>query len=389
MTGRLKDAPWTSREDLSRLTEAIGHDNLRWVGGAVRDTLLGFRVADVDAATLLAPDEVRSRCEGVGLRVVDTGIAHGTLTIVLPGGPVEVTTVRRDVATDGRRATIALASNWREDAARRDFTINALYAHPGTLAVDDYFNGLEDLAARKVRFIGDPATRIREDHLRILRYFRFQARFADSVDEAALAACRELAPTLKGISRERIASELLLLLSLPAPAATVRLMERTGVLPTILPEAAARTAALERLAGHETKLGIEPDPIRRLAALLPPSEAVAEGVAARLRLSKAQRTQLVCAANRAPDAIDVRELAYRVGLRCARDRLLLQGEDCTALDTWTVPDFPLRGRDVIARGVEAGPRIAKVLRLAEERWIAAGFPPREPALQLLDNVLAE
>ena len=187
MVGKLDQADWTRRGDLAALVRALGADNIRWVGGAVRDTLLSAPVNDVDAATPFHPDQIMRLLKDAGIRTVPTGIDHGTITALLDGGPVEVTTLRRDIATDGRRATVAFAKEWREDAARRDFTINALYAHPETLAIDDYFGGLDDLSAHRVRFIGDAATRIREDHLRILRYFRFATRFGDDWDAQALS----------------------------------------------------------------------------------------------------------------------------------------------------------------------------------------------------------
>jgi poly(A) polymerase len=253
----------TSRE--SRLGRAV-----RWVGGAVRDTLLGNPVKDIDAATPHEPDAVVDLLGKAGIRTVPTGIDHGTVTALLPGGPVEVTTLRRDVSTDGRRATVAFATDWREDAARRDFTINALYAHPDTLEIEDYFGGLADLDARRVRFIGDARQRIREDHLRILRYYRFQARFGSALDAEAEDACVELAPTLKGLSRERVAMELLNLLALPDPAPTVARMEAGGVLPVVLARGGrgrGRCACAARR--EERRQGVAPDPLRRFAALLP------------------------------------------------------------------------------------------------------------------------
>ena len=177
MAERLPQAQWVARSDLAGVIAALGEGNARFVGGAVRDTLLGIQVKDVDVATPLSPNEVIERLGAAQIRTVPTGIEHGTVTTVLPEGPVEITTLRRDVSTDGRRATVAFSKDWREDAARRDFTINALYADPSTLEISDFFGGLDDLAARRVRFIGDARQRIREDHLRILRYFRFQARF--------------------------------------------------------------------------------------------------------------------------------------------------------------------------------------------------------------------
>lgn len=372
----LSEADWTRREGLAALTRALGAENIRWVGGAVRDGLLGVAVADVDCATKLMPAEVIAACGRAGIRTVPTGIEHGTVTAILKDGPVEVTTLRRDVATDGRRATIAFASDWPEDAARRDFTINALYAHPETMEIADWFGGREDLAAGRVRFIGDARQRIAEDHLRILRYYRFQTRFGAALDETAEDACAELAHTLKGLSRERIAAELLSLLGLPDPHPTIARMRTRGVLPVILPEACPpHVAALGRLVAAETAQAIAPDPVRRLAALLPPMPEIAETVAARLRLSKVQRARLVAAAERQPDdAANPLALAYRLSLLVAIDRLLLAGGDARALEGWSPPVFPLKGGAIVARGVTAGPAVARILQAVEARWVAEGFP---------------
>lgn len=382
----LPQADWTRREDLARLVAALGPGNARYVGGAVRDTLLGLPVKDVDIATPLLPEAVMARLESAGLRAIPTGIEHGTITAPLPGGPVEITTLRHDVATDGRRATVAFASDWRDDAARRDFTINALYADPVTHEIHDYFDGRADLAARRVRFIGDARQRIREDHLRILRYFRFQARFGSQpADEQAEQSCRELADTLKGLSRERIAMELLNLLSLPDPAPTIARMIELGVLPVILPEAVP--AGLAELVATEAARHIAPDPLRRLAALLPPDPPLAERVAARYRLSTAQRKRLVTAASRGAEPADPFALAYRLGVVEAMDRLLLNGADVSCLDGWTAPVLPIKGGDIVARGIAAGPEVARILRTVEDRWIAEGFPAPERAQALLDAVL--
>jgi poly(A) polymerase len=387
----LPAAEWTSREDLAALVAALGAENVRWVGGAVRDTLLGLPVKDVDAATLHRPEEVMARLEAAGIRALPTGIDHGTVTAVRPGGNVEVTTLRRDVSTDGRRATVAFATDWRDDAARRDFTINALYAHPDTLEIEDWFGGLEDLAAHRIRFIGDPRQRIREDHLRILRYYRFQARFGSELDAEAEEACAELAPTLKGLSRERVAMELLNLLALPDPAPTVARMEARGVLPVVLPEAGARgVAALEALIAEEARQGVPSDPLRRLAALLPPDPYLAGAVAARLRLSAAQRKRLVTAADRAGGGPgDARVLAYRLGRAEAVDRLLLAGAQVAPLEDWDIPQFTLKGGEIVARGVSAGPEVARILRRVEDRWVAEGFPDRQRVEELLEEELKQ
>ncbi|WP_284124736.1 CCA tRNA nucleotidyltransferase [Parerythrobacter aestuarii] len=390
MTETLPTALWTQRADLAQLVAAIGIEDIRWVGGAVRDTLLGEEVADIDAATPLLPEEVMNLLKQAGIRVVPTGIDHGTVTAVLDGGPVEITTLRHDVSTDGRRATVKFASDWKDDAARRDFTINALYAHPQSLAIDDYFGGLEDLSARRVRFIGDARERIREDHLRILRYYRFQARFGAELDAEAEKACAELAETLKGLSRERVAGELLALLALPDPYPTLLRMREKAVLPVILPEAGkAEMARLELLIGIEARYGVETDSLRRLAALLPPVPALAESVAARLRLSRAQRDRLTTlAARNASDGDAPRALAYRQGIENARDRLLLTGKDPRDLVQWHVPQFPLKGGEIVARGIGAGPEVAKMMRAVERRWIEEDFPDRARVEVLLEEELA-
>ncbi|PKP91861.1 MAG: polynucleotide adenylyltransferase [Alphaproteobacteria bacterium HGW-Alphaproteobacteria-14] len=387
----LTQAEWPRRDGLAALTAALGAANIRWVGGAVRDGLLGVEVHDVDCATVLMPAEVIDRCARAGIRTVPTGIEHGTVTAILADGPVEITTLRRDVATDGRRATIAFARDWAEDAARRDFTINALYAHPETLEIADYFGGLDDLATRRVRFIGDARERIAEDHLRILRYYRFQARFGAALDAEAEAACADLAHTLKGLSRERVAAELLTLLALPDPHATLERMRAHGVLGVILPEACtAQIAALARLIVQETAQGVAPDPVRRLAALLPPSPDVAETVAARLRLSKTQRARLIGAAERvAGDIANPHTLAYRFTVPTAVDRLLLLGGDARALIGWTPPVFPLKGGTIVARGVNAGPAVARVLQAVEQRWVDEGFPSATRIETLLSEELAK
>ncbi|MEL6237686.1 MAG: CCA tRNA nucleotidyltransferase [Pseudomonadota bacterium] len=387
MPTTLPSATWTTRPGLAALTRALGADFVRWVGGAVRDTLLGADVHDVDAATRHTPDRVIELCREAGIRTVPTGIDHGTITAVFDDGPVEVTTLRRDVATDGRRATIAFATDWREDAARRDFTINALYADPSSLAIADYFGGLSDLEARRVRFIGEAQERIAEDHLRILRYYRFQARFGAQLDPVAEEACAAMAETLKGLSRERVAEELLKLLALPDPHSTIARMRARGVLGVILPETCAvHVEALAALIAAEAAQGIARDPVRRLAALLPPSPDIAAACAARLRLSKAQRARLVSAAERlAADADNSHALAYRIGVEFAVDRLLLLGEDARAIARFTPPTLPIKGGEIVARGVAAGPEVARILQKVERRWVAEGFPDRAR----IDAILTE
>jgi poly(A) polymerase len=252
--------------------------------------------------------------------------------------------------------------------------------------VHDYFGGLDDLVARRLRFIGEAEARIREDYLRILRYFRFQARFGSlPADAAAETACSGLAPGLKGLSRERIASELLGLLALPDPATTVARMAELGVLAVILPE--ADPAALPPLIAAETAHGNAPEALRRLAALLPADPPLAEQIAARLRLSIAQRKHLaLVAARKVPDA-DPRRLAYIVGREAAIDRLLITGGDTTALMDWDIPQFPLKGGMIVARGVSAGPEVARILRTVETQWIHENFPDETRVTALLDAAI--
>lgn len=389
ISDRLPPAHWTQREDLARLVAALGEGNARWVGGSVRDTLLGIEAHDVDCATPLPPRKVMDLLEKVGIKCIPTGIDHGTVTALLPEGNVEITTLRRDVETDGRRASVAFSNDWQEDAARRDFTINALYAEPDTGLIHDYFGGLDDLRARRVRFIGDPHDRIREDHLRILRYFRFHARFGNGADKAAEQACRELAPTLKGLSRERVAMELLNILALADPAPTMRRMQELGVLPVILPEAGEQELAmLGKLVAQEAAQGVEGDATRRLGALLPLDRTMAEAVAARLRLSGKQRKRLSLIAGReASDAANPRGLAYRLGLEAAMDRLLLSATDLAPLKGWTLPQFPLKGGEIVARGVKAGPEVARLMQTIERRWVDEGFPDRSRVEALLESEL--
>lgn len=379
-------AEWLARADLAALNAALGAGMARYVGGAVRDSLLGLPVKDIDMATLLQPRETMRRLKEAGITAIPTGIEHGTVTAVLSGGPVEITTLRHDVSTDGRRATVEFATDWREDAARRDFTINALYADPASGEIFDYFGGLADLAARRVRFIGDAHQRIREDHLRVLRYFRFQARFGSQpADSEAEAACAELAATLKGLSRERVGMEMMNLLGLPDPAPTVQRMAELGVLTVVLPE--ADPAALAALVAEEQRQSVAPDALRRLAALLPAEVPLAESVASRFRLSGAQKKRLALAAARDGVTGDARALAYRLGREGALDRLLLAGQSVAPLDGWEIPTFPLKGGAIVARGIKAGPEVARVLRSVEARWVSEGFPDEARVSALLDETL--
>jgi poly(A) polymerase len=377
-----------------------GDGDTRYVGGCVRDTLLGLQVSDVDLATRLPPQEAMERLRKARIKVVPTGLAHGTVTAVVAGKPVEVTTLRRDVATDGRRATIAYTDDWREDAARRDFTINAFLADPLTLRIYDFFGGEADLEARRVRFIGDPLTRIAEDHLRILRFFRFFARFGKGEpNPEALDACAARANDLMALSRERIADELTKLLALPEPVAAVRLMVGRDILKPVLPEIEPDgVERLARLVRREAEAGSAPHPLRRLAALLPADGEKAAAVAARLRLSNRSAKRLASAARRGSDDSQPTEvLAYRIGADEAVDRILLGDGDVSAtaaLAGWQRPRLRIGGGDLIAMGLAACPIVARTLQAIEREWAESGFPPeggaqRAIARRHVDQALRE
>jgi len=380
----LPDATFRHGEGLEALIKALGAQDARYVGGIVRDSLLGIDAADVDIATRHQPDEVLDRLRAAGIKTVPTGIAHGTITAILPSGPVEVTTLRHDVSTDGRHAVVAFTDDWREDAARRDFTINALYADPLSGEVFDYFGGLDDLAARHVRFIGDPYRRIAEDHLRIMRFFRFHARFGDAIDSEGLEACAARANDLMALSRERIAAELLKLLIAPAAVAVVTLMVDRGIFAAVLPEI-TDPAPLAALAAREDAAGVAPAAIRRLAALLPPDAA--DTVGARLKLSKHDRRRLTHATH-GPGGEGPRALAFREGTMIATDRLLLAGEAVGPILDWSPPRLPIGGGALVTRGLSKGPVVAGALRMIETRWIAEGFPDAARVDQLADEVVA-
>lgn len=393
----LPDAPWRHRPGLAELVALLNvqGDCARFVGGAVRDTLLGLPVSDVDIATTLAPLAVMERLKDSGLKVVPTGIDHGTVTAVVGGEPVEITTLRRDVSTDGRRATIAYTDDWRQDAARRDFTINALYADPASGAISDFFGGLADLECRIVRFIGDARERIAEDHLRIMRYFRFLARYGSGdPDEESYAACRAAANSLMALSRERIADELLKLLLVADPAPTLGMMVSGGILRAVLPEIdAAGVSRLGSVTAREHRARVEPSAVRRLAALVPQDMAIADQIAARLKLSNKARKRMAVALTPVDPAISANELAYRRGVEGAIDGWLLDGDRDPAalavLRDWQRPAFEIGGGALIARGLAPGPDVARALREVEEQWIAEGFPEADRLDQIADQTVSK
>jgi poly(A) polymerase len=365
---------------------------VRFVGGCVRDAVLGRKVKDIDIATHDPPEAVMALLKEAGIKAVPTGIAHGTVTAVVGKSHFEITTLREDVETYGRHAKVAFTNDWKADASRRDFTFNAMFLAPDG-ALYDPFDGIADLKAGRVRFVGDPETRIKEDVLRLLRFFRFYAHYGTGAPDAAgLAACRKLAHLLPSLSGERVAGELLRLLTAPDPAPVLLLMAGEGVLAHVLPEA-TRIPRLAALAEIESKLG-EADALRRLAASLEPKLAAAEDVADRLRLSNAESERLVALA--APEApvtvtsdskIQRREL-YRLGAARYRDLALLawaeaagQGSDdaframIAAAEGWKKIALPVKGRDVLALGVENGPEVGRLLKEIETWWIENDFMP--------------
>lgn len=348
------------------LTDA-GHQ--AWfVGGCVRNALLGAEVSDLDLSTDAHPDRVLELAEIAGIRAIPTGIEHGTVTLVADGIPFEVTTFRRDVATDGRRATVAFADNMTDDARRRDFTMNALYAGPDG-ALTDPLGGLPDLVARKVRFIENPDRRIKEDYLRILRFFRFHAWYgnpAAGIDADGLAACAANIDGLDSLSSERVTAEMLKLLAAPDPAPAVASMASAGILARVLPGAAPSGLAV--LVHLEQDLGIAPSPIRRLAVL--------GGQTEHLRLSREESRQLEVIKS----TLALPELAYRHGFAAARDAALVNAAASSAPVTAAALDdlrgasemvFPLAAADFMP--ALSGPALGRALKEAEARWIASGF----------------
>jgi poly(A) polymerase len=385
---RIEPQPWMTDGTTSAVVEALaaGGAPARFVGGSVRDALLGRRIGDIDIATPAPPERVIELLEKRGIKVVPTGLAHGTVTAIAGTPPrhFEITTLRRDVETYGRRARVAFDADWAADAARRDFTINAIFLDPdGTL--HDPVGGLADLRARRVRFVGDPATRIAEDVLRILRYYRFEARFGTGPgDRPARAACRAMAHLLPNLSAERVAQELVKLLEASDPVAALRMMAEDGVLSIILPEA----HRIDRLR-HMIAIEPEPDPLRRLAALIEVDGAGALALAERLHFSNAWRDRLHGLAS--PWAIDPpadtaaqRRALYRLGAERYRDIvLLLAAEGAMSRDRlaellalardWTPPAFPLGGRDVTALGIAPGPEVGRLLGVVHDWWEAGDF----------------
>ena len=395
----LKGAAWLREGALAQLIAVLsaGGEEARVVGGAVRNALLGEPIGDIDLATTTVPDEVMRRAAIAGLKPVPTGIEHGTVTVVIGGRPFEVTTLREDVETFGRHANVRFGRDWRKDAERRDFTMNALSAS-GDGTVYDYVGGIADLKARRVRFIGDAGTRIAEDHLRILRFFRFHAGYGHGLpDRDGLHACIVARVSLNHLSRERVRMEMLKLLGARHAAPALAVMAESGLLGPIL-GGVADLAAFENMAKIETALRIGADPVRRLGALGARVTEDAERLWQRLRLSNAEHARIEFMSDAwwriSPGNQKVaRVLLYRAGPERYLDRVLMAWAHAPAgikdaawrtlaalPENWVAPVFPIKAGELIARGVPHGPAVGVALRAAEAAWIAADFPADQATL---------
>lgn len=402
-TDRKLDAAWLKEGPLPRLLDVLDRDGeeARVVGGAVRNEMLGLDVHEIDVATTALPDEVTKRVMAAGFKAVPTGIDHGTITVVIGKHPYEVTTLRKDVETYGRHAKVEFGRDWAGDAHRRDFTINAFsVTRDGT--VYDYASGLADLAARRVRFIGDARQRIEEDYLRVLRFFRFHAAYGHNHPDAeGLAACIFEREGLEQLSRERVRMELMKLLVAPRAAPTLVTMADAGLLLRVL-GGVPYLAGFENMAKIEAMLALSPDATRRLAALGVMIVEDAERLWQRLRLTNAEHARLAAMADNwrkfspAVDETRARVLLYRLKdpafsdaalLAFARSQASVHDTSWHALATfaqrWNPPVFPLKAADFMTRGVEKGPALGEIMRVAEAAWIAAGFPDDADALDAI------
>jgi poly(A) polymerase len=408
--GALPPQPWLIAPETAMVMQALSADGAapRFVGGCIRDALAHRAVTDIDIATPDHPELAMALLRRAGLKVIPTGITYGTITALAGDMRFEITTLRQDIETDGRHARVQYTDDWITDASRRDFTINALSARPDGMIFDP-FGGINDLAEGRILFVGDPMTRINEDFLRILRFFRFFAHFGrPPADIPALNACRAAAPSLKELSGERVATELFKLLSAIDPLPALLLMQGTGVLAAILPEA-RNFGRLRVLIFLESRAlirpSIQPDPLRRLAALLEGDGEDCRKVAKRLRLSNAESVRLVelGAPRRIPDRLmtptDLRRLLYQMGVDLFRDLTMLSWAGVRAqegylpsgdtarwmvlldlADSWSPPVLPIDGKDVLDLGVMSGPEVGKYLAAVEEFWTAADFRPDRRAL---------
>jgi tRNA nucleotidyltransferase/poly(A) polymerase len=403
----LADAPWLKSGPAARVLELLdaNGEEARVVGGAVRNALLRLPTGDIDIATTAVPTEVVRRAKAAGIKSVPTGIEHGTVTLVVDAQPFEVTTLREDTETFGRKAKVAFGRDWVRDAERRDFTINGLSVDADGV-VHDHVGGLADIAARRVRFIGDPNQRIAEDYLRILRFFRIHAAYgAGEPDRAGYLACISARAGLATLSAERVRMEMLKLMVAEGAAGAVAAMSDGGLLLPIF-GGVAYTGPFKAMIAAEHVLGLKPDAVRRLGALAVAVTEDARRVAARLRLTNAETKALDSMGHRwwrlaGMDEATARRRLYRLGAERYRDRLMLAwaraGTDidstswrelATLPERWSAPKFPLKAADFIARGIAEGPALGHVLTLAEDAWLAADFPLDEPALNSIADQAA-
>jgi poly(A) polymerase len=400
---RLENSAWLTAGALPQVLTVLDHagEEARVVGGAVRNAMFGQTPDEIDIATTAVPDTVIERARAAGFKAVPTGIDHGTVTVIVDGTPFEVTTLRADIETYGRKAKVAFGRDWKTDAERRDFTMNALSVDR-TGEVFDYVGGLADIDARRVRFIGDPAKRIAEDFLRILRFFRFHATYGfGPPDPAGLAACIAAREGLGHLSRERIRMELLKLLRAAHATPTLAVMTEAGLLEAVL-GGVPLLASFENTCKVERAVGVDGDPVRRLGALGVSVAEDADRLWQRLRLTNSEHKRLTSIAegwqriSPAQGEGAWRELIYRIGPDRFVDRVLVAWSRSPAgaadaewkafatLPTrWTAPTFPLKAKDFTKRGIEKGPRLGATLAAAEEAWIAAGFPADKAALAAL------
>ncbi|MGB6892121.1 MAG: CCA tRNA nucleotidyltransferase [Xanthobacteraceae bacterium] len=406
---QLGDAPWLRNGEVARLLAALGCDGeeARVVGGAVRNALLRLSVDEIDVATTALPEEVVRRVEAAWWKAIPTGIDHGTVTVIIDGKPFEVTTLRQDVETYGRKAKVMFGRDWRTDAERRDFTINALSATADG-RIYDYVGGVADIAARRVRFIGEPATRVAEDYLRILRFFRFHAWYGQGhPDAAGLHACILARAGLETLSSERVRMELLKLLLAPHATPTLAVMAETGILGAVL-GGVPLLASFENAVKAEAAMGFSADAVRRLGALAVTVKEDGERLGQRLRLSNAEAERLVALEHwwrvlPAAGEQAAHALLYHLGPQSFTDRVLIAWSRSAggAADRawhklanlpqrWTPPKFPLKAANFLDRGLAAGPALGAAMRAAEGAWIAADFPAERDALDAIaDRVVRD
>jgi tRNA nucleotidyltransferase/poly(A) polymerase len=398
----LDNAPWLRSGPAARVLALLNGDGTeaRVVGGAVRNALLGLPVGEIDIATTALPDEVMRRARRAGVKSVPTGVEHGTVTLVVDAQPFEVTTLREDIETFGRKAKVAFGRDWVRDAERRDFTINGLSVDAGGV-VHDHVGGLADIAARRVRFIGDPDRRIAEDYLRILRFFRIHAAYGEGEpDDAGYLACIAGRAGLATLSAERMRMEVLKLMVAKGAAGATDAMAEGGLLQAIF-GGVTYSGPFAAMIAIEGALGLESNAMRRLAALAVAVTEDARRLTARLRLSNNEAKALDSMGHRwwrlaGMDEARARRLLYRLGADRYRDRLMLAWaradadpgspfwRELAALPArWTAPKFPLKAADFVGRGIAEGPALGHVLALAEDAWLAAGFPLDEASLKAI------